>query len=149
MAEQDACPHLDSTGEVTKEDLLQKSKVGFHSFPGSELCQRCSGPGPSIITINLASLMAAAACSGCVRTDAASSVALHSQPTELRYMCVHTYCSHCHIDILLVWLQGTCQSCGAGGPNLWACLQVKSWLGPLSYIFLFVLFLFSVLIATR
>ncbi|XP_051268467.1 ubiquitin carboxyl-terminal hydrolase 20 isoform X1 [Dicentrarchus labrax] len=44
MAEQDLCPHLDSIGEVTKEDLLQKSK-------------------------------------------------------------------------------GTCQSCGAGGPNLWACLQ--------------------------
>uniref|UniRef100_A0A671W2T8 Ubiquitin carboxyl-terminal hydrolase 20 n=1 Tax=Sparus aurata TaxID=8175 RepID=A0A671W2T8_SPAAU len=44
MAEQDICPHLDSIGEVTKEDLLQKSK-------------------------------------------------------------------------------GTCQSCGAGGPNLWACLQ--------------------------
>lgn len=21
--------------------------------------------------------------------------------------------------------QGTCQSCGAVGPNLWACLQVK------------------------
>ncbi|XP_060613533.2 ubiquitin carboxyl-terminal hydrolase 20 isoform X2 [Anolis sagrei] len=41
----DACPHLDSIGEVTKEDLLLKSK-------------------------------------------------------------------------------GTCQSCGAGGPNLWACLQV-------------------------
>lgn len=31
MAEQDICPHLDSIGEVTKEDLLQKSKVGFHS----------------------------------------------------------------------------------------------------------------------
>uniref|UniRef100_A0A668AXK7 Ubiquitin carboxyl-terminal hydrolase n=1 Tax=Myripristis murdjan TaxID=586833 RepID=A0A668AXK7_9TELE len=45
MAEQDICPHLDSIGEVTKEELLQKSK-------------------------------------------------------------------------------GTCQSCGAGGPNLWACLQV-------------------------
>ncbi|XP_008324026.1 ubiquitin carboxyl-terminal hydrolase 20 isoform X1 [Cynoglossus semilaevis] len=44
MADQDLCPHLDSIGEVTKEDLLQKSK-------------------------------------------------------------------------------GTCQSCGAGGPNLWACLQ--------------------------
>ncbi|KAM7368784.1 hypothetical protein PAMP_013091 [Pampus punctatissimus] len=44
MAEQDICPHLDTIGEVTKEDLLQKSK-------------------------------------------------------------------------------GTCQSCGAGGPNLWACLQ--------------------------
>uniref|UniRef100_A0AAX7VBD7 Ubiquitin carboxyl-terminal hydrolase n=1 Tax=Astatotilapia calliptera TaxID=8154 RepID=A0AAX7VBD7_ASTCA len=44
MAEQDVCLHLDSIGEVTKEDLLQKSK-------------------------------------------------------------------------------GTCQSCGAGGPNLWACLQ--------------------------
>uniref|UniRef100_A0A3B4TYD6 Ubiquitin carboxyl-terminal hydrolase n=1 Tax=Seriola dumerili TaxID=41447 RepID=A0A3B4TYD6_SERDU len=44
MAEQDICPHLDSIGQVTKEDLLQKSK-------------------------------------------------------------------------------GTCQSCGAGGPNLWACLQ--------------------------
>uniref|UniRef100_A0A8D0D978 Ubiquitin carboxyl-terminal hydrolase n=1 Tax=Sander lucioperca TaxID=283035 RepID=A0A8D0D978_SANLU len=44
MAEQELCPHLDSIGEVTKEDLLQKSK-------------------------------------------------------------------------------GTCQSCGAGGPNLWACLQ--------------------------
>ncbi|KAL4617424.1 ubiquitin carboxyl-terminal hydrolase 20 isoform X1 [Arapaima gigas] len=43
----DICPHLDSIGEVTKEDLLTKSK-------------------------------------------------------------------------------GTCQSCGAGGPNLWACLQVKS-----------------------
>lgn len=28
MAE-DICPHLDSIGEVTKEDLLQKSKVGF------------------------------------------------------------------------------------------------------------------------
>uniref|UniRef100_A0A3Q3GMQ0 Ubiquitin carboxyl-terminal hydrolase n=1 Tax=Labrus bergylta TaxID=56723 RepID=A0A3Q3GMQ0_9LABR len=46
MAEQEMCPHLDSIGEVTKEDLLQKSK-------------------------------------------------------------------------------GTCQSCGAGGPNLWACLQVR------------------------
>lgn len=22
-------------------------------------------------------------------------------------------------------MQGTCQSCGAAGPNLWACLQVK------------------------
>lgn len=22
-------------------------------------------------------------------------------------------------------MQGTCQSCGAVGPNLWACLQVK------------------------
>uniref|UniRef100_A0A8C6L9L3 Ubiquitin carboxyl-terminal hydrolase n=1 Tax=Nothobranchius furzeri TaxID=105023 RepID=A0A8C6L9L3_NOTFU len=44
MAEQDVCPHMDSIGEVTKEDLIQKSK-------------------------------------------------------------------------------GTCQSCGAGGPNLWACLQ--------------------------
>uniref|UniRef100_A0A3Q1IEY1 Ubiquitin carboxyl-terminal hydrolase n=1 Tax=Anabas testudineus TaxID=64144 RepID=A0A3Q1IEY1_ANATE len=44
MAEQDICPHLDSIGEVTKDDLLQKAK-------------------------------------------------------------------------------GTCQSCGAGGPNLWACLQ--------------------------
>ncbi|XP_044189495.1 ubiquitin carboxyl-terminal hydrolase 20 isoform X1 [Thunnus albacares] len=44
MTEQDICPHLDTIGEVTKEDLLQKSK-------------------------------------------------------------------------------GTCQSCGAGGPNLWACLQ--------------------------
>uniref|UniRef100_A0A8D0A092 Ubiquitin carboxyl-terminal hydrolase n=1 Tax=Sander lucioperca TaxID=283035 RepID=A0A8D0A092_SANLU len=44
------CPHLDSIGEVTKEDLLQKSK-------------------------------------------------------------------------------GTCQSCGAGGPNLWACLQVRSFKG--------------------
>uniref|UniRef100_A0A665TNG7 Ubiquitin carboxyl-terminal hydrolase n=1 Tax=Echeneis naucrates TaxID=173247 RepID=A0A665TNG7_ECHNA len=32
MAEQDICPHLDSIGQVTKEDLLQKSKVGFHSF---------------------------------------------------------------------------------------------------------------------
>ncbi|KAL6096626.1 usp20 [Pungitius sinensis] len=44
MAEQDICPHQDSIGELTKEDLLQKSK-------------------------------------------------------------------------------GTCQSCGSGGPNLWACLQ--------------------------
>uniref|UniRef100_A0A8C9THS4 Ubiquitin carboxyl-terminal hydrolase n=1 Tax=Scleropages formosus TaxID=113540 RepID=A0A8C9THS4_SCLFO len=43
----DVCPHLDSIGEVTKEELLTKSK-------------------------------------------------------------------------------GACQSCGAGGPNLWACLQVKS-----------------------
>lgn len=32
MAEQDICPHLDSIGEVTKDDLLQKSKVGFHLF---------------------------------------------------------------------------------------------------------------------
>uniref|UniRef100_A0A8C4NXH7 Ubiquitin carboxyl-terminal hydrolase n=1 Tax=Dicentrarchus labrax TaxID=13489 RepID=A0A8C4NXH7_DICLA len=28
-----------------------------------------------------------------------------------------------HVVFLL--LQGTCQSCGAGGPNLWACLQVR------------------------
>lgn len=26
--------------------------------------------------------------------------------------------------VLCLLLQGTCQSCGAGGPNLWACLQV-------------------------
>lgn len=37
MAEQDLCPHLDSIGEVTKEDLLQKSKVGFNSFTVSVL----------------------------------------------------------------------------------------------------------------
>lgn len=44
MAEKDMCPHLDCIGDITKDDLLEKSK-------------------------------------------------------------------------------GTCQSCGAGGPNLWACLQ--------------------------
>uniref|UniRef100_A0A8D0L9K9 UBP-type domain-containing protein n=1 Tax=Sphenodon punctatus TaxID=8508 RepID=A0A8D0L9K9_SPHPU len=27
-------------------------------------------------------------------------------------------------DDLLFKSKGTCQSCGAGGPNLWACLQV-------------------------
>ena len=32
MAEQDVCPHLDSIGEVTKEDLLLKSKVGGPQF---------------------------------------------------------------------------------------------------------------------
>uniref|UniRef100_A0A8B9RCH0 Ubiquitin carboxyl-terminal hydrolase n=1 Tax=Astyanax mexicanus TaxID=7994 RepID=A0A8B9RCH0_ASTMX len=46
QADRDVCPHLDSIGEVTKEELLHKSK-------------------------------------------------------------------------------GTCQSCGVGGPNLWACLQVR------------------------
>uniref|UniRef100_A0A8C2ZM19 Ubiquitin carboxyl-terminal hydrolase n=1 Tax=Cyclopterus lumpus TaxID=8103 RepID=A0A8C2ZM19_CYCLU len=51
MAEQELCPHLDSIGEVTKEDLLQKSK-------------------------------------------------------------------------------GTCQSCGAGGPNLWACLNLSGAFPP-------------------
>lgn len=29
------------------------------------------------------------------------------------------------IHFRLLLLQGTCQSCGAGGPNLWACLQVN------------------------
>lgn len=29
------------------------------------------------------------------------------------------------VHALFLWLQGTCQSCGAGGPNLWACLQVR------------------------
>lgn len=38
MAEQDVCLHLDSIGEVTKEDLLQKSKVRF-SY--SEAAVRC------------------------------------------------------------------------------------------------------------
>lgn len=28
--------------------------------------------------------------------------------------------------ISLFLLKGTCQSCGVGGPNLWACLQVRS-----------------------
>uniref|UniRef100_A0A8D3DKX6 Ubiquitin carboxyl-terminal hydrolase n=1 Tax=Scophthalmus maximus TaxID=52904 RepID=A0A8D3DKX6_SCOMX len=41
MAEQDICPHLDSIGEVTKEDLLQKSKVGFHSFSHSKYHNDC------------------------------------------------------------------------------------------------------------
>lgn len=51
MAEQEICPHLDCIGQVTKDDLLQKSK-------------------------------------------------------------------------------GACQSCGAGGPNLWACLQTDcSYIG--------------------
>lgn len=35
MADQDVCPHLDSIGEVTKEDLLQKSKVGFSYSKGA------------------------------------------------------------------------------------------------------------------
>uniref|UniRef100_A0A7N6C074 Ubiquitin carboxyl-terminal hydrolase n=1 Tax=Anabas testudineus TaxID=64144 RepID=A0A7N6C074_ANATE len=38
MAEQDICPHLDSIGEVTKDDLLQKAKVGFHLF----ICKCCN-----------------------------------------------------------------------------------------------------------
>lgn len=37
MAEQDICPHLDTIGEVTKEDLLQKAKVGLHSFTPNAL----------------------------------------------------------------------------------------------------------------
>lgn len=37
MAEQDTCPHLDSIGEVTKDDLLQKAKVGFHPFTANTL----------------------------------------------------------------------------------------------------------------
>lgn len=41
MAEQDICPHLDSIGEVTKEDLLQKSKVGFHLFTVNVLHTVC------------------------------------------------------------------------------------------------------------
>lgn len=41
MAEQDVCPHLDSIGEVTKEDLLQKSKVGFLSHPVTVMPKLC------------------------------------------------------------------------------------------------------------
>uniref|UniRef100_A0A8D0A845 Ubiquitin carboxyl-terminal hydrolase n=1 Tax=Sander lucioperca TaxID=283035 RepID=A0A8D0A845_SANLU len=39
MAEQELCPHLDSIGEVTKEDLLQKSKG---------TCQSCGAGGPNL-----------------------------------------------------------------------------------------------------
>uniref|UniRef100_A0A7N8XRA1 Ubiquitin carboxyl-terminal hydrolase n=1 Tax=Mastacembelus armatus TaxID=205130 RepID=A0A7N8XRA1_9TELE len=39
MAEQDICPHLDCIGEVTKEDLLQKSKG---------TCQSCGAGGPNL-----------------------------------------------------------------------------------------------------
>uniref|UniRef100_A0A3B3UVT8 Ubiquitin carboxyl-terminal hydrolase n=1 Tax=Poecilia latipinna TaxID=48699 RepID=A0A3B3UVT8_9TELE len=41
------CPHLDSIGEVTKEDLLQKSKVGVNEFIGAShwLCSDCSYVG--------------------------------------------------------------------------------------------------------
>lgn len=35
MAEQDICPHVDSIGEITKEDLLLKAKVGL--FPSPQL----------------------------------------------------------------------------------------------------------------
>uniref|UniRef100_A0A8C6L9S8 Ubiquitin carboxyl-terminal hydrolase n=1 Tax=Nothobranchius furzeri TaxID=105023 RepID=A0A8C6L9S8_NOTFU len=37
MAEQDVCPHMDSIGEVTKEDLIQKSKMRrmLHNFVSS------------------------------------------------------------------------------------------------------------------
>lgn len=73
MAEQEICPHLDSIGEVTKEDLLQKSKVRVIFFHSSQF---------------------------------------------------HSPFSSDHVVLIL--LQGTCQSCGAGGPNLWACLQVRS-----------------------
>ncbi|XP_072310684.1 ubiquitin carboxyl-terminal hydrolase 20 isoform X2 [Eucyclogobius newberryi] len=39
MADQDVCPHLDCIGEVTKDDLLQKSK---------ETCQSCGAGGPNL-----------------------------------------------------------------------------------------------------
>ncbi|XP_077592966.1 ubiquitin carboxyl-terminal hydrolase 20 [Stigmatopora nigra] len=39
MADHDLCPHLDSIGEITKEDLLQKSQ-------GS--CQSCGVAGPNL-----------------------------------------------------------------------------------------------------
>nr|XP_061800024.1 ubiquitin carboxyl-terminal hydrolase 20-like isoform X2 [Nerophis lumbriciformis] len=39
MAEHDLCPHLDSIGEVTKDDLLQKSKG---------TCQSCGVSGPNL-----------------------------------------------------------------------------------------------------
>ncbi|XP_077442296.1 ubiquitin carboxyl-terminal hydrolase 20 isoform X3 [Vanacampus margaritifer] len=39
MAEQDLCPHLDSIGEVTKDDLLHKSKG---------TCQSCGVVGPNL-----------------------------------------------------------------------------------------------------
>uniref|UniRef100_A0A3Q2YJE3 Ubiquitin carboxyl-terminal hydrolase 20 n=3 Tax=Hippocampus comes TaxID=109280 RepID=A0A3Q2YJE3_HIPCM len=39
MAEQDLCPHLDSIGEITKDDLLHKSKGA---------CQSCGVVGPNL-----------------------------------------------------------------------------------------------------
>lgn len=112
MAEQDACPHLDSTGEVTKEDLLQKSKVGFivHMIVNK------AKEDQFFLTINLTSFLLVAACSLCVITNCAT-ICLLAPSTKIRYLCT---------CIVYLWLQGTCQSCGAGGPNLWACLQVKS-----------------------
>lgn len=38
-------------------------------------------------------------------------------------MC-YEWCTVNFISLFL--LKGTCQSCGVGGPNLWACLQVRS-----------------------
>lgn len=135
MAEQDICPHLDSIGEVTKEDLLQKSKVGFHLF-----------------TVNMSKMLSPGLCS----CSSLFSISPHCDNNRMSWnkcwkLClVLFYCVYLFkmfvrmiyfILLLSIYsahvcfplLQGTCQSCGAGGPNLWACLQVRKCLEVLSF----------------
>lgn len=128
MAEQDACPHLDSTGEVTKEDLLQKSKVCFikslivNKANENQFWTLDRHPHSGIsFGCRILFLFCYNWCSKICTL------------IQLSYLCKY---------IFYLWLQGTCQSCEAGGPNLWACLQVQSWHEMSSYIFVFLLLLF-------
>ncbi|XP_068608688.1 ubiquitin carboxyl-terminal hydrolase 20 [Brachionichthys hirsutus] len=68
MAEQDLCPHLDSIGGVTKEELLQKSKG---------TCQSCGAGGPNL----WACLQSDCPYVGCGESDADHST-LHAQAKE-------------------------------------------------------------------
>ncbi|KAM8873540.1 ubiquitin carboxyl-terminal hydrolase 20 isoform 2-T3 [Synchiropus picturatus] len=88
MAEPEPCPHLDTVGEVTKDDLLLKSKIvrGREEVPISER-----------------------QCGFMLRNNATDPCIVFRKVIE-KYGEGQKTC-------------GTCHSCEAGGPNLWACLQ--------------------------
>lgn len=157
----DICPHLDSVGEVTRDDLLLKSKVrdcGSQSSPFQLLCmdlhvcfwRKCCLISPSPTDLPIDSM------SHRVTLCDPTNFSLSFYPdwichlAEVVQLCIwlEVWCLGMKCYELMVglfyrevshssrtWLQtnllfimnvqGTCQSCGAVGPNLWACLQVK------------------------
>uniref|UniRef100_A0A7N6A1V7 Ubiquitin carboxyl-terminal hydrolase n=1 Tax=Anabas testudineus TaxID=64144 RepID=A0A7N6A1V7_ANATE len=107
MAEQDICPHLDSIGEVTKDDLLQKAKG---------TCQSCGAGGPNL----WACLQNDCPYVGCGESYSDHST-LHAQAKKhnltVNLTTFRIWCYVCEREVFLDWLLSYCRVSDEAAPQ--------------------------------
>lgn len=115
---------------ISRRPSASPMRAGSHgrtrhlSPPGFHRRADQGGPPPQIQGWVFIHLLEMSKMRAVAYVNALKVISVHARISSLSDS---TLCVHIVLSLSIQFtLQGTCQSCGAGGPNLWACLQVGS-----------------------